>query len=400
MDFLKSCDGLLHRDEFAGVAGEHLGDLERLREEPLDLPGPGDRQLVLLGQLVHTQDGDDVLQRLVVLKDLLDATGDLVVLSADDVLVHDPGGGIERIDGGVNAQLGNTSGQHSGGVQVSEGGCGGGISQVVGGHVDGLHGSDGTLCRRGNSLLHSTHVSSQGGLVTDGRWNTSQQGRHLRASLRESEDVVDEEQHVLTLLVTEVLGDGGEHGVPSVRLGHVVNELHDEHSLAHASTAEQADFAALHVRGEQVHDLDASYENLLLDAHLDELWRLGVNRQLLVCVDRAPLIDGVADDVDDSAQRLLAHRDGDGEAGVDDLLSTHETFRAVHGNGAHGVLSQMLRNLQDEPRLASLHVQGVQDLGEALVELHVDDGTNDGEHFAMVDRLSLRGGRILSDAGL
>ena len=46
-----------------------------------------------------------------------------------------------------------TSGQHSGGVQVSEGGCGGGISQVVSGHIDGLHGSDGTLCRRGNSLL-------------------------------------------------------------------------------------------------------------------------------------------------------------------------------------------------------------------------------------------------------
>ena len=32
--------------------------------------------------------------------------------------------------------------------------------------------------------------------------------RHFRARLREAEDVVDEEQHVLAFLVAEVLGDG------------------------------------------------------------------------------------------------------------------------------------------------------------------------------------------------
>ena len=81
--------------------------LEGLREEPLNLPGPRDGELVLLGELVHTQDGDDILEGLVVLQDLLDATRDLVVLHADDVGVHDPGRGVEGIDGGVDAQLGN-----------------------------------------------------------------------------------------------------------------------------------------------------------------------------------------------------------------------------------------------------------------------------------------------------
>jgi len=40
-----------------------------------------------------------------------------------------------------------------------------------------------------------------------------------------------------------------------VSLGHVVDQLHDEHRLAHAGAAKQADFAALLVRSQQVHDL-------------------------------------------------------------------------------------------------------------------------------------------------
>ena len=40
-------------------------------------------QLVLLGQLVHTKNGNDILERLVVLEDLLDSGGNLVVLGTD-----------------------------------------------------------------------------------------------------------------------------------------------------------------------------------------------------------------------------------------------------------------------------------------------------------------------------
>ena len=55
---------------------------------------------------------------------------------------------------------------------------------------------------------HATHVRRERGLVTDGRRDTAEQGRHLRTRLGETEDVVDEEKHVLALLVTEVLRDG------------------------------------------------------------------------------------------------------------------------------------------------------------------------------------------------
>src|SRR6516164_3527568 len=64
---LEAADGVGKLDEHAGRAGEHFGDMERLRQEALDLAGARDRQLVLFRQLVHAQDGDDVLQRLVTL---------------------------------------------------------------------------------------------------------------------------------------------------------------------------------------------------------------------------------------------------------------------------------------------------------------------------------------------
>ncbi len=79
---------------------------------------------------------------------------------------------------------------------------------IISWHVDGLHGGDGTLLGGGNPLLHGTHIGGQGWLVSDSGRDTTQQSRHLGTGLGESENVVDEEQHILTLIVTEVLGNG------------------------------------------------------------------------------------------------------------------------------------------------------------------------------------------------
>merc|ERR1719186_843255 len=267
---------------------------------------------------------------------LLDVTGNAVVLGSDDVGVHDTGGGVKGVDSGVDATLGDTTGQDSGGVQVRKGGGGGGVSQVVSGHIDGLHRCDGSLLGGGDTLLHGTHVSGKSWLVTDSRWDTTEQGRHLGTSLGEPEDVVDEEQHVLTLLVTEVLSNGqsgqgntgtgarglvhlsvhqgdlgglvlegddttlnhlvvqivalpgpltdtSEHRETTMSLGNVVDQLHDKHSLAHSSTTEETDLASLTVGGKQVDDLDTGDKDFLLDGHLVEVGSLSVDGLTLVC---------------------------------------------------------------------------------------------------------------------
>src|SRR3989304_1337841 len=66
-DLPEALDGLLHRNVATRLAGELLGHEEGLRQEPLYLPCPGHHQLVLLGELVHPEDGDDVLEVLVAL---------------------------------------------------------------------------------------------------------------------------------------------------------------------------------------------------------------------------------------------------------------------------------------------------------------------------------------------
>jgi hypothetical protein len=171
---------------------------------------------------------------------------------------------------------------------------------------------------RGDALLEGAHLGGQRRLVADGARDSAEERGHLGAGLREPEDVVDEQEHVLAFFVAEVLGhregrqrdagagarrlvhlavherglrlrrvagkmtafaaflhlvpevvalagalaDAGEHGVAAVALGDVVDELHDEDGLADAGAAEQADLAAAGVRGEQVDDLDARLEHL------------------------------------------------------------------------------------------------------------------------------------------
>ena len=60
------------------------------------------------------------------------------------------------------------------------------------------------------------------------------------------------------------LADAGEDRHAAVLLGDAVDHLLDEHGLADAGAAEQADLPALHVRLEQVDDLDAGLEHLPL----------------------------------------------------------------------------------------------------------------------------------------
>src|SRR5680860_1656427 len=85
---LEGADGVGEIDEGAGRAGEDLGHEEWLRQEALHLAGPRHRQLVLFRQLVHAENGDDVLQRYKSLQDLLHLARGLVVLVADDAGVE------------------------------------------------------------------------------------------------------------------------------------------------------------------------------------------------------------------------------------------------------------------------------------------------------------------------
>ena len=90
-NLLKALNGLGKRH----IAALHTSKLschkEWLRQESLHLTGSGHHQLILLGQFIHTQNGDDVLQFLVALQDLLHASGRLVMLLSHDSGIQNTG---------------------------------------------------------------------------------------------------------------------------------------------------------------------------------------------------------------------------------------------------------------------------------------------------------------------
>ena len=173
--------------------------------------------------------------------------------------------------------------------------AGAGSVRSSAGHVDRLDRGDRALAGRGDPLLQRAHLRGQGRLVADLRGHPAEQRGDLGAGLHEAEDVVDEQQHVLTLLIAEVLrhrqagqrhahagsgrlvhlaedehrlvddarllhlepevvaltralADAAERRQTAVLLGEVVDQLLDDDGLADAGAAEQADLAALGVR--------------------------------------------------------------------------------------------------------------------------------------------------------
>ena len=173
------------------------------------------------------------------------------------------------------------------------------------------------------------------------------------------------------------LADAGEHRIAAVRLGDVVDQFHDQHGLADAGAAEQADLAALGIGREQIDDLDAGDENRGFGR------LIGIGRRLLVdgahrlALDRAGFVDRLADDVDDAAEQAGADRHRDRRAGVAHFLAAHQTFAGIHGDGAHGVLAELLGDFEHQAMALVRGFQRIEDRRQVFVELHVDDGADD-----------------------
>ena len=155
-----------------------------------------------------------------------------------------------------------------------------------------------------------------------------------------------------------------------MRLGDVVDQLLDEHRLADAGAAEQADLAALGVGREQVDDLDAGDQDLRLGRLVDDRPAPAGGWRASRCA-----LTGPASSTGSPMTFMMrpsvpvADRHRDRLAGVDHLLAAHQAFGGVHGDGAHGVLAEMLGDLEHQPVAAVLGLERVQDRRQVAVEL-------------------------------
>ncbi len=174
-------------------------------------------------------------------------------------------------------------------------------------------------------------------------------------------------------------------------LGDVVDELLNQHSLADTSTSEETDLATTGVRGKEVDDLDTGLQDLSSRGLVDERRGLRVDGEELDALDGTTLVNGLANDVHDTAEGGGTDGDTDGGTRVDDLLATDETLGTVHSDGTDGVLTEVSGDLEDETTTVEVNdLERVEDGGEVFgLKLHVDDGTDDRLYVAGRDlRLS------------
>jgi len=80
----------------------------------------------------------------------------------------------------------NLSWQHCSCIQMSKGCSRSRICQVISRHIDSLDRGNWTLFGCCNTLLKTSKISRQSWLVTDSRWDTTKQSRHLWVSLHDT----------------------------------------------------------------------------------------------------------------------------------------------------------------------------------------------------------------------
>jgi peptide chain release factor 1 len=144
------------------------------------------------------------------------------------------------------------------------------------------------------------------------------------------------------------LAHAGKHRDAAVRLGDVVDQLHDDDGLADAGAAEEADLAALEERLDEVDDLDTGFEHHLRRGLLVKRRSGAVNGQEFLGVHRAHAVHRLAQHVEHAAERLRAYGYGHRLAQADRLHPANQTLGGLERDGTHAALTDMLRHFADE----------------------------------------------------
>ena len=168
---------------------------------------------------------------------------------------------------------------------------------------------------------------------------------------------------VQIVALTGTFTDSSKHGVTTMGLGNIVDQFHDKYGLADTGATEKTNFTSLSIWSQEIDHLNTSDQNFLLHRHFLELWSFSMNSSSFVGIDGTPLVNWVTNDIDDTTKSLLSDRNTNGSSGIGDFLSTDKTFGTIHSNGPHGIFSQMLGDLEYQPRRTFCHVQGVKNFG-------------------------------------
>ena len=259
-----------------------------------------------------------------------------------------------------------------------------------------LHRSNRTALRRSDAFLQFADFSVEVRLVAHRRRHTTEERGNLRACLHETENVIDEEEHIEVFLVAEIFSDGesreahaqtgarrlrhlainerrarlfrvpgnndatfghfqpqvvsfaralshaGEDGDTTVLHRDIVNEFHDENGLAHARAAEEANLAALQIGFDQIDHFNSRLEHFERRGLIFQRRGGPMNLIMRIALNRPKLVHGLAKDVHHAAKRGAANRHGNSRAEVIRLHTSDHSFDGFHSDCADASFAKVL----------------------------------------------------------
>ena len=170
-------------------------------------------------------------------------------------------------------------------------------------------------------------------------------------------------------------------------LGDIVDELHNEHCLAHACASEETDLATLAIRLKKVDHLYTGIKNLRADCKVIELGGWLMYGAQFRAIESGKTVNGITDDVEQTTFHLIAGGDSNRTLKIVNTSSALETVGTLHSHTTYGLFTDMLLHFEYQFGAVGAHyfessVDGRDDIAIA-VKHHVDHRSDHLDDFAI-----------------
>ncbi len=184
---------------------------------------------------------------------------------------------------------------------------------------------------------------------------------------------------IQVISLTGTLSNTGKNRISTVLCGNVTDQFLNQNRLANSRTAKQTDLAALLIWAQKVYHLDTGLQNLCLCGLLLKSRRLPVNRKICVYFRLLFIVNRLTQNIEDTSQCLLAHRDGNRRPGCHGLHTANQAIGTAHGDTTNRIITQMLGYLGHQgTAFLPVNPDRFIDLRQlSLAELNIQNGTDD-----------------------
>ena len=133
-----------------------------------------------------------------------------------------------------------------------------------------------------------------------------------------------------------------EHGITTVSLSDVVDQLHHVHRLTHTGATKEANLTTLSERADQVDHFDTSFQQFDGSGEFIKFRGFTVNFARFFCANFATVVNRTTEHIHNAAEGLRANWHGDTATSARNLHATLQAFRRAHGNGTNHAVAQLL----------------------------------------------------------